>query len=57
MKPDISLLDKDKMKKKGYPIITWTLNDPEKAYQYYQQGVEGFISDDPVALRNRFYRR
>jgi glycerophosphoryl diester phosphodiesterase len=57
MKPDISVLDKDKMKKKGYPIITWTLNDPEKAYQYYQQGVEGFISDDPLALRNRFYHR
>jgi len=57
LKPDISLLNAHMITRKRSPMITWTLNDPELAYQYYLQGVEGFISDDPVPMQNRFYRR
>lgn len=47
----------------GYPIITWTENDPEKAREYLELGVDGIVTNVPEwmlelcreyrALRNR----
>lgn len=41
----------DKIKSKGYSIITWTVNSPEEALKLLSLGVDGIITDDPCLLK------
>lgn len=34
----------------GVPTHVWTVNDPATAQRYWQAGVTGIVSDDPVAM-------
>jgi glycerophosphoryl diester phosphodiesterase len=34
----------------GIPTHVWTVNDPATALRYWQAGVTGIVSDDPVAM-------
>jgi len=41
----------DEIMRRGYRVVTWTVNDPEVARQLLKMGVEGVITDDPCKLR------
>lgn len=34
----------------GYPVIPWTINDPEEAKKLIELGVDGIISDNPEMI-------
>ncbi len=36
-----------RMKKKGYRILTWTVDDPEEMKKLAEWGVDGIITDRP----------
>ena len=36
----------------GYPVITWTVNDPAEARRLTELGVNGLIGNDPMMLRD-----
>ncbi len=40
----------EKIKSAGYSIITWTVNDPDRAWELLSMGVDGIITDDPCKL-------
>jgi FAD/FMN-containing dehydrogenase/glycerophosphoryl diester phosphodiesterase len=35
---------------KGYPVISWTVDDPEIAYELFEIGVKGIQSNQPLQL-------
>lgn len=41
----------EKIKSAGYSIVTWTVNDPDRAWELLSMGVDGIITDDPCKLR------
>jgi glycerophosphoryl diester phosphodiesterase len=53
--PDMLMMDHQraapryvrKMKRRGYRIFTWTVNDPERARELLEMGVDGVITDYP----------
>lgn len=51
LKPDRLLVDDKTMarlsKKKGYPILTWTVNDRAEGIRLLELGVDGLISNNP----------
>lgn len=38
------------MKKRGFRVIPWTVNDPQRWAELIKMGVSGIITDDPLAL-------
>jgi len=40
-----------KMKKKGYRLFAWTVNDPERMKDLIELGVDGIITDEPDVAR------
>lgn len=41
----------EKIKSAGYSIITWTVNDPDRAWELLSLGVDGVITDDPCRMK------
>jgi glycerophosphoryl diester phosphodiesterase len=37
--------------KKGFPIITWTVNNKEQGKKLLDLGVDGLISNDPKLFK------
>lgn len=56
--PDMLMMDHErarpryvrKMKRRGYRVFTWTVNDPERAAELIAMGVDGLITDHPDRL-------
>jgi len=42
----------DKIRKRGYRVITWTVNDARVAELLVEMGVEGVITDNPCELKS-----
>jgi len=42
----------DTIKREGFALIVWTVNDPRDAARLLRQGVDGIITDDPYRLRS-----
>ncbi|KAA3637203.1 MAG: glycerophosphodiester phosphodiesterase [Calditrichaeota bacterium] len=52
--PHYSLCTKrflDKLRKIGKPIIVWTLDNSERGYKLFEQGICGIITNDPQIYR------
>ncbi len=53
--PDMLMMDHDRakpryvrrMKRRGYRVFTWTVNEPERAMELFAMGVDGVITDYP----------
>ncbi|ABL78565.1 glycerophosphodiester phosphodiesterase [Thermofilum pendens] len=43
----------ERIKKRGFKVITWTVDDPEVAERLYRLGIDGVITDDPCLLARR----
>jgi len=41
----------EEIKRRGYRVVTWTVNDVDTARQLLKMGVEGVITDDPCKLK------
>lgn len=39
-------------KLKGFPMVTWTIDNPKEAERLYRAGMEGFIANDPGIIRD-----
>lgn len=54
LKPSVTLLDEEMVtrfrKRKGYPLIVWTVDDYESAKRALELGAEGFVSNNPEPL-------
>jgi glycerophosphoryl diester phosphodiesterase len=56
--PDLLMMDHQRarpryvrrMKRRGYRIFTWTVNEPERALELFAMGVDGVITDYPDRL-------
>jgi len=56
--PDMLMMDHQRatpryvkrMKRKGYRVFTWTVNDAERARELVEMGVDGIITDRPDQL-------
>jgi glycerophosphoryl diester phosphodiesterase len=52
--PDISLLNKnivDNLKKNGFEVLPWVINDYETLKQTIDYGVNGIITDYPIKMK------
>jgi glycerophosphoryl diester phosphodiesterase len=56
--PDMLMMDHErakpryvrKMKRRGYRVFTWTVNEPERAQELFSMGVDGVITDHPERM-------
>jgi len=56
--PDMLMMDHERatpryvkrMKRKGYRVFTWTVNEPDRAMELLSMGVDGLITDYPDRL-------